>query len=304
MNNDFIPMTEEKALMDFKIDIYEYVNAIEEIDDIISFVSGSLLYKDIGPYYRKQNWKKVIEKMNLWYSNLMMALKKPDILSADEKKPLKEMEDYLENNSGKLTGAYPFRFKVYKHKIQEYKDVVLSNKMTILALKDEIDERVKQYRDLLNEQIEKVEKSYLVKRDSDKKKWGQTFYTCECGMEVQKVNKSHHNKQKNHLKWVLENQQEEENVVICQTANSWHTQKYRCSCGKDISKGNKTKHEETKYHKLYKKDIVADDNIDKKKQTTDNIVLTIQDFGDKLVANAGNKTSSSYDDALDDFRYF
>ncbi len=306
---DYIPMTEEKALMDFKIDIYDYVDVIDEIDEIITLESGSLLYRDIGPYCRKQNWKKVIEKMNLWYSTLMMSLKNPQLLTADEKKPLKEMENYLENNSGKLTGAYPFRYKVYKQRIQEYKDAVLSKKMNMLALKDEIDERVKQYRDLLNQRIEKVEKSYAVKRDADKKKWGQTFYTCECGMEVQKVNRSHHNKQQNHLKWVLENKSEDENVVICQTANAWHKQKYKCICGKEVSKGNRSKHETTSYHQLYKKDIVADDSEEEiyifpKKQTTENIVLTIQEFGTKSVAEEGDKKSCSYDDALEDFRYF
>jgi hypothetical protein len=286
--SDFMPMNEDRALMDFNIDIYDYVDEIIDIDDIISFEgSGSLLMKSVGPYYRKQNWKKTIEKMNLWYSNLMMLIKNPEKMSDDEKKPLKEMFNYLENNSGKLTGAYPFRYKFYKQKAQEYKDTVLKNKMTILVLKDEIDERVKQYRDLLNEKMDKAQKSYAVKREANKKKWGQTYYMCECGMEVQKVNKSHHNKQQNHLKWVFENKaEEEENVVICQTSTAWYKQKYKCSCGKEISKGNKSKHEETNYHKLYKKEQIVDDDSEeeiyifpKKKQTTENIVLTIQEIG-------------------------
>lgn len=276
--NDYVVITEERALEDFNIDIYEYVDEIDDIDDIISLeYSGSLLMKDIGPFYRKQNWKKVIEKMNLWYSNMMMSIKNPESLTPDEKKPLKEMEKYMENNSGKLTNAYPFRYKVYKRRVQEYKDVILKNKMTILALKDEIDERVKEYRELLNERIENDEKIYTVKRNIDKKKWGQTYYMCECGMEVQKVNKSHHNKQQNHLKWIFENKTEDENILVCQTSTAWYKQKYKCYCGKEISKGNRSKHEETKYHQLYKKEpIYPDDN--QKKQTTENIVLTIQEI--------------------------
>jgi hypothetical protein len=324
-NNDdydyeFPGMNQEKALSDFNINIEDYVEEIGDIDDIIYLHSTHmiLLNCEIGPYFRNKNWKKVIEKMNLWYANLMMLIKKPNILTAEEKKPLKKMEDYMNNNQGKLTGAYSYRYAVYRKRVQEYKDLVLKNKMTILAYKIEIDDRVQQYRDLLNQRIEKAEKDYSVKRGADKKQWGQTFYTCECGKEVQKVNKSHHIKSNHHIEWAKENKTDE-NIVICSTALTWHQKKYKCACGKEVANANKSNHEKTKYHQLYQKESVAPDDSEeeiyiipvKKKQTTTreimpsgNIVLTIQEIGEKCVADGSNKKFCPDDEALEDFRYF
>jgi hypothetical protein len=259
-------MTEEIALLDFHIDIYSYESEINDLDDIISLKIGSLLYKDINHFYKTKNWKKVIEKMNLWYSNIMMSLKKPNLLTDDEKKPIKEMEKYLKENEGKLTGAYSYRRKYYLQKVEQYKNLVFKNKMTILAFKDEISERVTEYREILNKWIERDGMSYQIRRENDKRKWGQQFYTCKCEKEVQKVNKSHHEKSVFHKNWLKDNEPDEF-AILCNSVETWQNKKYKCSCGKNISNSNKSNHEKTNYHNMYK----ADDN-------EDNIVMTIQEI--------------------------
>lgn len=294
---EFTAISKENALQDFNIVIDEYVEEIISIDDIIYLDRHHmiLLNYDIGPYYRNKNWTKVIEKMNLWYANLMMTIKNPDILTSEEMKQLKKMEAYMNNNHGKLIGAYKYRYKAYQQKVKEYKDLVLKNKMMIIAYRFEIDERVQQYRDLLNLRIEKDEKAYSIKRDADKKRWGYSYYTCECGKEVQKVNRSHHIKQKQHIDWVKENKTDE-NIVICSSTLQWHQKKYKCSCGKEISNSNRFNHEKTPFHKLHEKESPSPNDT-----PSENIILTIQEIGRKSIADLSNVKTCSYDNALVDF---
>ena len=52
--------TKENALLDFYIDIKSFVDEINDLHDIISLRPNSLLYKEIGHFYRTKNWKKMI----------------------------------------------------------------------------------------------------------------------------------------------------------------------------------------------------------------------------------------------------
>jgi len=97
----------------------------------------------------------------------------------------------------------------------------------------------------------------------------------------------------------------DENIVLCPPASSWHKKKYNCSCGKEVINGNRFNHERTKYHQLHqltpndKEEGIMNTELAKK----ENIQLTIQEFGEKSVADGGDKSCGSYDEALKEFYY-
>lgn len=292
---------ENRYLEDFHMDHNDYVSEIEDITDIISLSAGSLLYRHIAPYLRKQNYRKAIDQMNLWYSNLIVSLKNPESLNQREKQVIKDMQYYLSKNDGKLTGKYEYRKRKTAQEIQAYKDVVLKNKMTILAYKPEIDELMNLYKTELNNKLSKIEELNNQVRKQYVKDWGKVFYTCECGIETQRVNKAHHEKTLKHINWVKENKPDE-NIVICPPESSWHKKKYKCSCGKEVINANKFNHEKTKYHQLHQltpDDTPTNDVI----YNTGNIQLTIQEIGEKSVSKEGDKSCGSYDKALKEFYY-
>jgi hypothetical protein len=273
-------ITEEEALLNFEIDIYNYVDEIECIEDIVSLNEGSILYEAIKDFILSKNWKTVLERMNKWYNDLIIVLNNPDILTIEEEKPLKEMNTYIKKNHGKLIGAYPYRYNYYINQVEEYKKLILKNKMVILSFKPEIEDKLNEYRRILNEKIKRQEIQQHLKVENCKRKWGLTYYTCECGKQVQKVNKANHICTEFHKKWLLENKPNE-NIILAKRCE-WYSRRYKCECGKEVYNNNRSMHNKTKFHQQYEQgNIVPDDRVrenNEKNETTDNIILKIEEI--------------------------
>jgi hypothetical protein len=210
---------------------------INNLDDIISLKHGSLLYDEIDTFYRKKNYQKVIEKINEWYNNIKKIVQAPHILTDDEINKLKKID--------------------YNYQ-KEYSSLLLKNKLTILVFKNEIEERVKFYIEIFNDIINKMNDLHHLKVENSKKKWRRTFYTCECGKEIQKNNRRPHMKSVFHTEWLKANGLENEIII---DNNPWHNRTYLCVCGKYVQNANKHGHEKSKYHKNFIEGLSSGDNV-------------------------------------------
>lgn len=226
-----------------------FIHEINDINDIISLSDGSLLWCDIEPYYKKKLWKKVIDKMDLWYCNLMNYINYPEQLSSTELKKIEDIKFYYEQ----YFNSKSYEYNVYfNQELNLFKSIASKNKLTILAFKSEIDEAMIKFKSYINSKIINERIMYDDKKTQRIKEWGKVFYTCECGVETQRINRSHHEKSVKHINWMKENKPHI-NTPIRDTNTMWCMQKYTCYCGKVVSNCNKANHEKTKYHKTFKK---------------------------------------------------
>jgi hypothetical protein len=185
------------------------------LDDIISLNPGSLLYDEIYIYYCKQNYKKVIQIIDTWYINLINSL--PNDINYNYLSPL-----------------------------------MIQNKMTILAYNNEIIERIQLYKDIFFDLIDKINDVKRLKIENCKKKWRNTFYTCECGKVIQNTNRINHNKSVFHTNYLKANKLDKDIII---DINPWFSRVYQCKCGKMVQNAHKYGHEKTKFHTHWNKTI-------------------------------------------------
>lgn len=224
---------------------------INNLDDIISLKAGSLLYNEIDTFYRKKNYKKVIEKMTEWHSNLMNTL---TVLTDDEIKNIKKTDYHFQD---------------------DYYELIIKNKMTILVFKNEIEERVKYYTQILNDINEKMEDVKRLKIENGKKKWRRTYYTCECGKEIQKNNRQPHLRSVFHTEWLKAHGLENEIII---DSDPWYKRSYLCKCGKYVQNANKHGHEKSKHHKDFIEGVSSGDNKSVSSGDNENIQLKIEEL--------------------------
>lgn len=252
----------EKALQDFKLDVYQY---IDEIDDI------KLIYEDVKKSYSscliKDEYKKCIKKLNEQKSKINIMCNKPESLTFEDRVQIHKINEYFKHNTGYLSGFHPIRKKYTESIVKQYKEIALANRMFMIVNKDEVFKYIDKLIDSFKKKYDEKRSEYDEMRKLSIKNWQIQYYDCSCGELIQKVCRSKHEKSIKHKKWLKE-QNPELDIEIKNTL--FNNKKYKCDCGKEVTKSNKFTHDKTKYHITYCKPC--------NETTPENIVLTMTEI--------------------------
>ena len=283
----------EQALRDFDLDVANKIEMYTDVEDIINDLRNQSIYK------YKTDWKKIVNFLQQEQIKIQIMCDNPTALTIEDRQIIRDMKEYCESQGSFNPRVVYYRKQRTNQVIKEYKKIALDNRMFMLANLDEINQELNKLISLYQDKYTKSREEYKLLRQKDIRDWGCQYYTCVCGLEIQRVNKARHEKTKAHQQY-LKNQNPE--IEIKPNEYDWHKQKYTCCCGKVVSKGNKKTHENTKYHQVYcnqtttpkkKYELIIEDD-----DSVENIILTI---GEKSVADDGNEEFSPDDEG---FKYF
>lgn len=123
-----------QALKDFNLNINDY---IEEFNlDYILQEKGDIYNHCISQWIYKNNYKKIVEYLVEYKNKLLTMCDYPEALTIEDRQKIKDIKDYLKNNSGKLNGYYSIRKKKTDEIIKEFMDLSLNNRMSLIANKE------------------------------------------------------------------------------------------------------------------------------------------------------------------------
>ena len=281
-----------QALKDFDLDVEEYIENIEDVDDFMCMLK---------PVYKCfiQKPKKVIEILQKEKEKYKIMCENPTALTIEDRQKIRDIREYAKSQGSLNHFFRKYRSERTEEVVDEYKKITLKNRMFMLANQAEIDAEIDKIIAVYQKNYKIKREEYNAVRQKDIRDWQSQYYGCVCGLQIQRVNKARHEKTKSHQEYIKALNPDAE---LKESTYDWHKQKYTCCCGKVVSKGNKYTHENTKYHKQYcnqtttpkkKYDLIIEDD-----DSVENIILTI---GEKSVASDGNEEFSADDDA---FKYF
>jgi hypothetical protein len=294
-----------KALQDFNLDINDFINETDNCNDILNEVRLSYSIP-----LSKQDYRRCIQALEKQKNKINVMCDNPQALDGKDQQQIRNINEYLKMNAGRLNGYYSHRKKRTNEVIKEYKKIALANRMFMLVNKDVIFDKIDKIIDIYRAKYNDNRQDYNELRKQNIKDWQKEYYHCVCGEHLQKVSKSRHERTNTHQEYIKSLNPE---IKLKPAKYNWHKEKYICICKKQVSKGNKTIHEKTKYHQLYCKpcnettkpvyECIIDDD-----DSIENIVLTIgenemtsNETREKSVANAGNIKNEPDDEA---FKYF
>lgn len=290
---DYETAFRQQALHGFTLSVDDYIDTFDDISDWIDGIK-----RCASSFASRNEWKKAIERMVKEKDKIEQMCNNPTALTIEEQQSLRDIKDYLKANAGHLSGYYSYRKKKTQQVIEEFKEISLANRMILIANKETIDNTINKYIKFYTEKYELSRLEYQKVRKQDIKDWGTQYYTCECGMNIQRVSKARHEKTDQHVQYMRTTYP---NKDFCEvTKNVWYKEKYKCICGKIVSRGNKSTHEKTKYHQQYQPTCnetipIVEQNSDCNKPN--NIILTIAEL-----AMDEDLQEISQDD--DSFKYF
>lgn len=188
-----------EALKDFNLKVDAFIYRYQNVDEII------------GDFINE----KIIDLKN----KFIIMCTNPELLTIKDKQNINNIKKFFKKNSGRSLGYYNQRKKRTQLVIEEYKNIVLENRMFMIANMDqlfrEIDRLVLSFKAI----DEKKKNEYKEIRKQDIKDWHKKYYSCDCGVTLQQVSRARHERTKTHQDNILlknnpRENEKKENIVM------------------------------------------------------------------------------------------
>lgn len=185
-----------EALKDFNLNVNTFIYRYQNVDEIIGdFINDKIIdLKD-----------KIIVMCN-----------NPELLTIKEKQNINNINKFLKKNSGRTLGYYNQRKKKTELVIEEYKNIVLENRMFMIANMEQLFKEIDRLILSFSVIDEKKKNNYKEIRKQDIKDWHKKYYTCDCGETLQQVSRARHERTKTHKDSILlkNKPREKENIKM------------------------------------------------------------------------------------------
>lgn len=235
----------KSALKDFHLNHKNYITELTQLQDFVKQLTTAVDF-----YIERKSFMRAINHINNILANIENIIDNPSYISTDDKRSIKRMKHYFNENSGKNEGYYSHRLQKLNYEIERLQEVAIKNNVALLAWKCDIQITAQQlinHLSLLNQQEQNNKLKHL---DYTKRIWGDKIIICDCGSHIRRANLQSHERSWNHILWL-----KKQNISCDDT--------YRCCCGKIVRTINKAQHERSKFHKAFIKPnvIKLDQNV-------------------------------------------
>lgn len=193
---NFKELFETEALKNFNLYVEDYITPL----DIDTFIKDIIHCTDI--WAEKDNWSKCIESLILNLDKIQTMVENPETLTLEDREQIRSIKRYLMSNSGKSSGYYLYRKKFTEEVIGEYYAITISNRMIMLTNMDSIIQHTNKLIKFFEDKLIEHQQIALINQQQDKNRWARSYFTCECGVSVQKAVRSRHERSKFHLNYI------------------------------------------------------------------------------------------------------
>jgi hypothetical protein len=196
MSYTFEELFNYEALKDFNLSVNTFIYHYQNVDEII------------GDF--------INEKFDDLKNKIVIMCNNPEFLTIKDKQNIHNINKFLKKNSGKTLGYYNQRKKKTQLVIEEYKNIVLENRMFMIANMEQIFSEIDKLNHSFGVINEKKKNDYKEIRKQDIKDWHKKYYTCDCGERLQQVSRARHERTQKHLDSILLKNKpgEKENIVM------------------------------------------------------------------------------------------
>lgn len=193
MSYTFEELFNYEALKDFNLSVNTFIYHYQNVDEII------------GDFINDLNKEKIIIMCN-----------NPELLTIKDKQNIHNINKFLKKNSGRTFGYYNQRKKKTELVIEEYKNIVLENRMFMIANMEQIFSEIDKLNHSFGVINEKKKNDYKEIRKQDIKDWHKKYYTCDCGERLQQVSRARHQRTQTHQDSILlkNKPREKENIKM------------------------------------------------------------------------------------------
>lgn len=193
MSYTFEELFNYQALKDFNLNVNTFIYRYQNVDEII------------GDFINDLNKEKIIIMCN-----------NPELLTIKDKQNIHNINKFLKNNSGRTLGYYNQRRKRTDIVIEEYKNIVLENRMFMVANMEQLFKEIDRLIISFNVINEQKKNDYKEIRKQDIRDWHKKYYTCDCGETLQQVSRARHERTKTHQDSILlkNKPREKENIKM------------------------------------------------------------------------------------------
>jgi hypothetical protein len=196
MSYTFEELFNYEALKGFNLSVNTFIYHYQNVDEIIGdFIND-----------------KIIDLKN----KIIIMCNNPEFLTIKDKQNIHNINKFLKKNSGRTLGYYNQRKKKTELVIEEYKNIVLENRMFMIANMEQLFKEIDRLILSFSVIDEKKKNDYKEIRKQDIKDWQKKYYTCDCGETLQQVSRARHERTQTHQDSILlkNNPREKENIVM------------------------------------------------------------------------------------------
>jgi hypothetical protein len=190
----------QRALENFHLAAEDWVQPVTLESVLADILTISQKAKD------EQRYKQGIRTLMKQHCLFQDMCDHPDMLSKHELLALSDIQMHLRRNAGRSCGFFKYRREHTEAEMARYCDIVLAQKMHLLANRETLFHFIKEQMEMLHSAMEEdklVRQSLVAERhQKQKNEWGNRFVMCGCGVEYTLSNKCRHVKTKKHREWV------------------------------------------------------------------------------------------------------
>ena len=194
MSYTFEEVFNYEALKDFNLNVNTFIYRYQNVDEIIGdFIS-----------------EKIVDLKN----KIIIMCNNPEFLTIKDKQNINNINKFLKHDSGRTLGYYSQRKKRTQQVIEEYKNIVLENRMFMIANMEKLFSEIDKLQHSFKVIDEKKKNEYKEIRKQDIKDWHKKYYTCDCGERLQQVSRARHERTKAHQDRKNKSGEKKENIVM------------------------------------------------------------------------------------------